>query len=72
MYNSAIEFDCNLQDKPHLYEEIHCWDGLGKVVEYTIIDCGISAVHGDYVILEDNQGATRQVSLLELHEIRVD
>lgn len=73
-YDAAIEFDRNLYEKPIdlLYETIRCRDRVsGRITEYTVVDCGNSLINGDYLVLEDVEGASRRVSAQELDEIRV-
>ena len=58
-----------------LHQSILCRPGdgrSGKVVEFTVVDCGTSVVNGEYFVLEDKQGAKRQVSAQELYEMRVN
>jgi hypothetical protein len=74
-YDAAIQFDHNMRDKPIdlLHETIRCHDApLGHIIEYTVVDCGTSAVSGDYFVLQDVQGVERHVSADELHDMRVD
>jgi hypothetical protein len=54
-----------------LHEKIR-WYGGGsqRITEYTVVDCGTSALNGDYVVLEDGQGARKQISGAEFYEIR--
>jgi len=52
--------------------KIRCRNGSGRIVECTVVDCGTSAINGDYYVLEDIDGMKRQVTADELHEIRVD
>jgi hypothetical protein len=64
-----------LRDKPIdlLHETIRCRDeASGKIVEYTVVDCGTSMVNGDYFVLDDGRGGKKQVSADQLHGIRVD
>ena len=35
-----------------------------------MVDCGTSAVNGDYVVLEDGKGGRKQITAVEFYEIR--
>jgi len=73
--NAAVEANVAVHDNPIdlLHETIHCLDKVsGKVVAFTVVDCGTSVINGDYIVLQDGQGRKRQVAVAELHEIRVD
>jgi len=52
--------------------KIHCLDESGRLVERTIIDCGTSAVSGDYYVIQDENGMKTQIIAAELDEICVD
>jgi hypothetical protein len=68
--NAAAE----LHEKPIdlLYQSILCRDrGSGKTIEWTVVDCGTSILNGEYLVLEDKQGARTQVTAEELDEMRV-
>ena len=41
-----------------------------KTTEYIIVDCGTSALNGDYVVLEDRQGGRKRISVDEFYEIQ--
>jgi hypothetical protein len=46
--------------------QIRCCDESGRIVEYVVVDCGTSAVNGDYYVLEE-----KHVTQDELDVIRV-
>ena len=62
-----------MRDKPlNLLDEKIRWldGGSRRITEYTVVDCGTSALNGDYVVLEDGQGGKKQITGAEFHEIR--
>jgi hypothetical protein len=59
----AAVLEHNSHDKPNKFldQEIR-WDTtLQKIAHCTVVDCGSSALKGDYVALQDAQGATKKV-----------
>ena len=54
-----------------LHEKIRWRDERSRrSTEYTVVDCGTSALNGDYVVLEDGQGGRKQITAAEFYEIR--
>jgi hypothetical protein len=74
-YDRAVEFDNNLRDTPFdlLHETVNCRDKTtGEIVEYTVVDYITSALSGEYFVLEDGEGQTKQVTVQEFYEMRTD
>jgi hypothetical protein len=73
-YDAAVEFDSNLCDKPFdlLFETIQCHDKTsGRIMEYTVIDCGTSVLSSKYFVLQDDKGQKEQVTVQELAKMRI-
>lgn len=52
--------------------KIRCLNESGMLVERTIVDCGTSAVSGDYYVIQDENGLKTQIMAAELDEMCVD
>jgi hypothetical protein len=52
-----------------LHETIRCYDNdLRRLKEYIVVDCGTSALTGDFFVLEDVNGSRKQVTGDEFHD----
>lgn len=73
-HDAVIERDRNLRHNPIdlFLETISCRDkASGKITEYKVIDCGTSALTGDYHVLQGGEGQKEQVTSQELFEMLV-
>jgi hypothetical protein len=56
-----------------LGQTVRCYDkDLRRAIEYTVADCGASALTGDFFVLKDANGSKRHVTGDEFHEMKVD
>jgi hypothetical protein len=72
--DAAIEFERNSRNNPwHFIDKlIRCRDKKSnEIVQCTVVDCGTSALKGDYVVLRDVQGEMKDIAVEEFHEILV-
>jgi hypothetical protein len=73
-YDAAVEFDHNLPERPidFLLEAIQCHDkSSGTIMEYTVANCGTSALSSECVVLQDEKGGKEQITTQEFFEIQV-